>query len=98
MEAGRQDVLDALGWTPEQASAFLERWQAMRRSAGGGDPRQRGEFEQTLRSLGLRPGGARNTRDVPTDVQGGQAEGRRSRPPASYREQLKAYLRGTSGE
>jgi hypothetical protein len=35
---------------------------------------------------------------VPTDVKGGQAEGRRSRPPGSYRDQLKAYLQGTGGE
>jgi hypothetical protein len=40
----------------------------------------------------------RSSRDVPTDVKGGQAEGRRSRPPSGYREQLKAYLQGTGGE
>ena len=45
----------------------------------------------------LRPDGVRATRDVPDDVKGGQAEGRRSRPPASYREQVEAYLRGTGG-
>jgi hypothetical protein len=96
--AGRTDVLDSLGWTPEQARAFLDRWEAMKRMAGSPDPRQRGEFEKTLRSLGLRPAGVRNSRDVPTDVKGGQAEGRRSRPPAGYRDQLKAYLQGTDGE
>jgi hypothetical protein len=95
---GRTDVLDSLGWTPEQARAFLDRWEAMKRMAGSPDPRRRGEFEKTLRSLGLRPGGVRNSRDVPADVKGGQAEGRRSRPPAGYREQLKAYLQGTGGE
>jgi len=96
--AGRTDVLDSLGWTPEQARAFLNRWEAMKRMAGSPDVRQRGEFEKTLRSLGLRPGGVRSSRDVPTDVKGGQAEGRRSRPPSGYREQLKAYLQGTGGE
>jgi hypothetical protein len=91
-------VLDSLGWTPEQARGFLDRWEAMKRMAGSPDPRQRGEFEQTLRSLGLRPDGVRSSREVPTDVKGGQAEGRRSRPPAGYRDQLKAYLQGTGGE
>ena len=95
--AGRTDVLEQLGWTPEQARTFLERWQAMRRQADSGDPRQRGEFERVLRSLGLRPDGVRSNRDVPADVKGGQAEGRRSRPPGGYREQLKAYLQGTGG-
>ena len=70
----------------------------MQRMAGSADPRQKTEFDKTLRSLGLRPDGVRSSRDVPTDVKGGQAEGRRSRPPAGYRDQLKAYLQGTGGE
>jgi hypothetical protein len=95
---GRSDVLDALGWTPEQAQAFLDRWHTLRQMSTSDDPRQRGEFEQTLRSLGLRPGGVKTSRDVPADAKGGQAEGRRGRPPASYREQFQAFLRGTGGE
>ena len=98
VEEGRTEVLDALGWTPEQARAFLERWRMLRQMAKSDDPRQRGEFEQTLRSLGLRPGGVKTSRDVPADAKGGQAEGRRGRPPASYREQFQAFLRGTGGE
>ena len=96
--AGEADVLDSLGWTREQAQAFLDRWQALRRQADSDDPGQRGEFARAVRSLGLRTGGVRSSRDVPTDVQGGQAEGRRSRPPNEYREQVRAYLQGTSGE
>ena len=96
--AGETDVLDALGWTREQAQAFADRWRTMRRLADSDDPRQRGEFERAVRSLGLRPGGVRSSRDVPTDVKGGQAEGRRSRPPSEYRDQVRAYLQGTSGE
>jgi hypothetical protein len=98
LAAGRRDVLDALGWTPEQARAFLERWQSLRRLAGSSDVRERGEFDRALRSLGLRPSGVTSSREVPADAPGGQAEGRRSRPPASYREQFKAYLQGTDGE
>ncbi|MFM9026333.1 MAG: hypothetical protein ACKON7_13520 [Planctomycetaceae bacterium] len=94
---GRTDVLDELGWTPEQARAFIERWQKMRSLAESGDPVQRGEFERSVRSLGLRPNGVRSGRDVPADRKGGEAEGRRSRPPAAYREQVEAYLRGTGG-
>jgi hypothetical protein len=70
----------------------------MKRMAGSPDPRQKAEFDKTLRSLGLRPDGVRTSRDVQTDAKGGQAEGRRSRPPAGYRDQLKAYLQGTGGE
>jgi hypothetical protein len=97
VNAGRTDVLDELGWTPEQARAFLDRWQSMRRLAESGDSRERREFDRAVRSLGLRPDGVRAGRDVPADSKGGQAEGRRSRPPAAYREQVEAYLRGTGG-
>jgi hypothetical protein len=98
VESGRTDVLDELGWTRDQARAFLERWEAMRRQSESPDLRQRGEFERVLRSLGLRPSGVQNSRDVPADAKGGQAEGRRSRPPSDYRERFKAFLQGTSGE
>ncbi len=91
-------MLDDLGWTPEQARAFLDRWEQMKRMAASDKPRERAEFERALQSLGLRPDGVQNSRSVPTDVKGGQAEGRRSRPPSDYREQFKAFLRGTSGE
>jgi hypothetical protein len=97
LDAGRTEVLDDLGWTPEQARAFLDRWRAMQRLAGSDDPRERAEFERAVRSLGLRPDGVRSSRDVPTDLKGGQAEGRRSRPPSDYREQFKAFMQGTSG-
>jgi hypothetical protein len=95
---GRSDVLGRLGWTEDQARGFLARWEALRRLAGSDNPRDRGEFEQAVRSLGLRPDGMRTSRDVPADVKGGQAEGRRSRPPSEYRDQVKAYLQGTSTE
>ncbi|MGB8854538.1 MAG: hypothetical protein WCC69_13330 [Pirellulales bacterium] len=96
VNGGKRDVLDALGWTPEQARAFLERWEAMRRQADTGDATAKGRFERTLQSLGLRPDGVRSSRDVPADAKGGQAEGRRSRPPADYRDQFRAFLQGTS--
>jgi hypothetical protein len=35
---------------------------------------------------------------MPADTKGGQAEGRRSRPPSDYREQFKAFMQGTSAE
>jgi hypothetical protein len=98
VESGDTGILDDLGWTPQQARDFLTRWEAMRRMARSGDQRQQGEFEQAIKSLGLRPGGVRSSRDVPTDVKGGQAEGRRSRPPSDYREQFKAFMQGAGVE
>ena len=98
VDSGDAGMLDELGWNPEQARAFLARWEAMRRMARSGDPRARGEFDQAVKSLGLRPTGVRSSRDVPADAKGGQAEGRRSRPPSDYREQFKAFMQGTSAE
>jgi hypothetical protein len=98
LDAGRPEVLDDLGWTPEQARSFLDRWEQMKRMADSDKPGERAEFERALQSLGLRPNGVQSSRALPTDVKGGQAEGRRSRPPSDYREQFKAFLRGTSGE
>jgi hypothetical protein len=98
VDSGRNDVLDQLGWTREQAREFLGRWERMRKMSESGDPVERGAFERAVRSLGLRPAGVRSSRDVPADVKGGQAEGRRSRPPSEYREQFKAYTQGTAGE
>ena len=98
VESGDGGVLNDLGWSPQQARDFLARWEAMRRMARSGDQRQRGEFEQAVRSLGLRPAGVGSSREVPADVKGGQAEGRRSRPPSDYREQFKAFLQGAAAE
>jgi hypothetical protein len=98
LDAGRNDVLDQLGWTPEQARQFLDRWETMRRQANSADPRKKIEFERAVRSLGLRPDGVRSSRAAPTEARGGQTEGRRSRPPSEYREQLKAYLQSTDGQ
>jgi hypothetical protein len=98
VDSGRTDVLDELGWTRDQARAFLDRWESMRRQSESPDLQKRGEFERVLRSLGLRPAGVQSSREVPADAKGGQAEGRRSRPPSDYRERFKAFLQGTSGE
>ena len=98
LDKGRTELLDELGWTRDQARAFLQRWEAMRSLEKSNDPVKRSEFDRAVRSLGLRAEGARSSRDVPADVKGGQAEGRRSRPPSEYREQFKAYTQGTTGE
>ena len=98
IDSNRTDVLDQLGWTREQAQSFLERWESMRRMEESSDPHQRLEFERAVRSLGLRTDGVRRSQDIPADGKGGQAEGRRSRPPSEYREQFKAYTQGTTGE
>ena len=97
VRSGDDEVLDELGWSPEQAQDFLDRWDLMRRQAETDDPGKRGEFDRTLRSLGLRPDGVRSSGQVPTERRGPQADGRRTKPPLDYRERFKAFLKGTGG-
>lgn len=94
VRSGDDEVLDELGWTREQAEAFLDRWEAMRQAAVTGGAGER-DFDETLRSLGLRPDGVRSSGQVPIGQRGPQAESRRTRPPLDYRERFKAYLKGT---
>jgi hypothetical protein len=96
LEEGRDDVLEALGWSREEAEAFLDRWKAMRSLEQSADPREQAEYERALRSLGLRPRTVRTDRRIDAAPTGGEAEGRRSRPPSEYREQFEAYNSGVS--
>jgi hypothetical protein len=90
------EMLKELGWTREQAKAFLQRWDNMQKDAVNGNPRQQRAFEQTLRSLGLRPDRVRSSRQIEEDSKGVQVESRRTQPPYEYRERFKAFLKGAS--
>ena len=93
-----RELLDRLGWTPEEARQFLQRWQEMKQSAQQPDARgkqaQR-EMDDRLQGLGLRPQQGR-TRSIKGDDRfTGLREGAaRSAPPAQYREHYRAFLRG----
>ena len=93
-----RELLDRLGWTPEEARQFLQRWQEMKQSAQQPDARgkqaQR-EMDDRLQGLGLRPQQGR-TRSIEGDDRfTGLREGAaRSAPPAQYREHYRAFLRG----
>jgi hypothetical protein len=89
-------MLKELGWTREQAEAFLQRWENMQKAAVTGNSRQQQAFEQTLRSLGLRPNRVRSSRQIEEDSKGVQVESRRTQPPYEYRERFKAFLKGAS--
>ena len=92
---GDESVLDELGWNHEQAKAFLDRWNAMQQGATS-DVLGKEEYEQTLRSLGLRPDRVRSSRQIEEDSKGVQVESRRTQPPYEYRERFKAFMKGAS--
>ena len=93
-----RELLDRLGWTPEEARQFLQRWQEMKQSAQQPDARgkqaQR-EMDDRLQGLGLRPQQGRTRAIKGDDRFTGLREGAaRSAPPAQYREHYRAFLRG----
>ncbi len=94
VRSGDEEMLEELGWSREQAEAFLARWQAMQQAATRGADEQR-EYDSALQSLGLRPGGVRTSRRLSPDRTGTQLESRRTQPPLEYRERFKAFQKGT---
>ena len=93
-------LLEKLGWTREEAEAFLRRWDELKKGAQE-DPRPDGDgarkLDDALGKLGLRP---KATRDRATqrggDQQRGVVEGRRSEPPLEYLDQFRAFSEGTA--
>ncbi|HVX62069.1 MAG TPA: hypothetical protein VHC19_15735 [Pirellulales bacterium] len=95
-----QDLLDKLKWSREDVEKFVNRWDALEKSAEAPGPQgdaAREELDETLRSLGLRPRGS--------SVSGGQKrsdqsrnliESRRSAPPPEYAEQYREFSKGLS--
>ena len=92
-----RDLLDKLGWTDEEAQEFLNRWEKMRNRTDPSTPKakKRSQLDDVLKSLGLRPKsqGARavdvDRDEAPRVISSGQ----RSKPPAEYAEQYRAYLK-----
>jgi collagen type III alpha len=93
-------LLDRLGWTAKDLENFVKRWEQMHSQAKSGGETglaARKELDDTLRSLGLRPRGTNLKSNAARDDQArGLKESRRTRPPAEYAEQSKAYSQGTA--
>lgn len=92
-----RELLDKLGWSPEQLRAFVERWQKLKQHAQEDAGGQR-ELDESLRGLGLAPSvDTRRRGGTRTDaVRGLQESGNQSAPPASYRDQFRAFKKGAA--
>ncbi|UUO08385.1 hypothetical protein M4951_08725 [Blastopirellula sp. J2-11] len=94
-----QELLNELGWSKEQFREFTQRWKAMKQAADSAAPgsEAKQELDEALRSLGLTPGKDQLRRNESNSAQqGGAADVNRSRPPAAFLEQYKAYLKGSA--
>jgi hypothetical protein len=94
-------LLDRLGWSPDDARRFLERWESMKRAAdqqgmAGQDAKKR--FDDALRSLGLRPRGTLLRHGgVADDLPQNLRDAGRFAPPPEWAEQFREYTRGVAG-
>ena len=94
-------LLDRLGWTKEDAQRFIDRWEEMKRLAAEAGPQgdaARKDFNDAIRSLGLRPRGTELRHGgVASDKPANQHDARNSVPPPDWDEQMRAYTRGVAG-
>lgn len=92
------ELLDSLGWTKDELEQFVQRWQAMKRSAREQGGKAQDELDDALRSLGLRPAGPdrRVSQSDKDQYRGMQDGGNRSQPPAEILEQFNAYRKGAA--
>ncbi|MCO6457388.1 MAG: hypothetical protein J5I93_18975, partial [Pirellulaceae bacterium] len=92
------ELLDKLGWTPEELRQFVERWQRLRQAAGGPEPGQKSQWDEAVRSLGLRPDQpqVRQAGSQADQVRGLSESGVRATPPPRYRELFEAYQKATA--
>ncbi|MFW6171391.1 MAG: hypothetical protein ACODAD_12940, partial [Planctomycetota bacterium] len=90
------ELLDSLGWSPEELREFIARWETMKRKAGEQGGKARQELQDALRSLGLRPDQPeRRAMEVENDAFRGMRDGgNQSQPPGEVLDQFKAYKKG----
>ena len=95
-----QELLDKLGWTPDELRRFVDRWKNLKREAEGAGPnaaQANEELNAALQSLGLTPNrrsgfNARNAKDRLRDLR----DAYRGRTPVEYQEQIRKYVKGTA--
>ncbi len=94
-----QELLDQLGWERDDLDRWVRNYENLYRKAGSKNQQgkaAKAELDAALRSLGLRPQGAQIKSHAADDRTGGMKESRRTRPPAEYAEQFRAYTQGTA--
>ncbi len=95
-EQTNPDLLNRLGWTPEQLKEFTERWEKTRQLENSNDPLARRRFQEELESLGMRPPEPQRTekqRDINDAQRGLQDSGNRAPPPIRFRDAFDSYRR-----
>lgn len=97
-EKPSEDLLEELNMTPEELKQFVDRWNAMKQAANEGSGASKRDFDESLRNLGLQtPGDKRSSAGAENDtVKNYRDAGSRSKAPADYLEQFRAFKQGAS--
>ncbi len=94
------DLLRNLGWSREEAAAFLKKWNAMHRSAektGTRGDESRETLSRSLRNLGLTPASATFSAGTYTETKRPDVRGAlRVPPPDAWAEQADAYSKSVA--
>ncbi len=91
------ELLDKLGWTREDLTEFLRRWENLEKSATE-SPTGKRDLDEALKSLGLRdPANRRRSGGKTSDNQRDLRDaGNRSAAPPKYREMFDAFRKGAA--
>ena len=98
----KPDLLEHLGWTRQQAQQFINGWQQLRQAADAKGPRgaeSKKQFDDALKSLGLRPGTTviKHGGTKPDQMRDLRNSGRFA-PPPDWAEQFREYTRGVANQ
>lgn len=99
MAKPKSELMDRIGWTPEQAKKFVENIEKLRDSANQpGNEGAAKSYNEFLKDLGLRPHGTRidSSKAGRNDVSRVRDAGQLA-PPAEWDEVSKQYSRTTAG-
>ncbi len=90
-----QELLERLQWSEEELNAFVERWRSVRDLPTTKGKQGREEFEETLRSLGLRDPKSTTMEqgESSDDLRGISDSGNTQQVPAAYRDAFNAFRR-----
>ena len=88
------ELLKKMNWSKDDLNNFLDRWKQMRDAAKQGDVKAKNKYDRAVKSLGLRPDGAR--RKVTNNGQEAGSvnqDGAINAPPADQLHDFNAFLR-----
>ena len=92
----KQELLDDLGWTRDDLEKFVSQWKKMREAAGpagsGGGSAGK-EYDEAVKSLGLRPSGTQLQHGRRKTDSVRKTDSRRFDPPLKWIERSRAYTR-----